>query len=65
MFAHGGADSRDQAWLTAMLDTEAALARALERAGLDPASYLGAAGAFTDAALAAHRAATLARPGDG
>ena len=32
---------------------------------LDPASYLGAAGAFTDAALAAHRAAALARPRDG
>jgi 3-carboxy-cis,cis-muconate cycloisomerase len=34
-------------------------------AALDPASYLGAAGAFTDAALAAHRAAVRARPGDG
>jgi 3-carboxy-cis,cis-muconate cycloisomerase len=32
---------------------------------LDPASYLGAAGEFTDAALAAHRAAALARPRDG
>ena len=32
---------------------------------LDPASYLGAAGEFTDAALAAHRAAALARPPDG
>jgi len=34
-------------------------------AALDPASYLGAAGEFTDAALAAHRAAALARPRDG
>ena len=32
VFARGGADTGDQAWLTAMLDTEAALARALERA---------------------------------
>jgi 3-carboxy-cis,cis-muconate cycloisomerase len=34
-------------------------------AALDPASYLGAAGEFTDAALAAHRAAALACPRDG
>ncbi|MGN6174262.1 MAG: lyase family protein, partial [Streptosporangiaceae bacterium] len=34
-------------------------------AALDPASYLGAAGEFTDAALAAHYAAALARPRDG
>ncbi len=34
-------------------------------AALDPASYLGAAGEFTDAALAAHRAAALAPPRDG
>jgi 3-carboxy-cis,cis-muconate cycloisomerase len=34
-------------------------------AALDPASYLGAAGAFTDAALAAHRTAALAHPRDG
>ena len=34
-------------------------------AALDPAGYLGAAGEFTDAALAAHRAAALARPRDG
>jgi 3-carboxy-cis,cis-muconate cycloisomerase len=37
LFSHGAADVGDQAWLQAMLDTEAALARALERAGLaDP-----------------------------
>jgi hypothetical protein len=34
VFARGGADTGDQAWLTAMLQTEAALARAVERAGL-------------------------------
>jgi len=37
MFARGDADTGDRAWLQAMLDTEAALARALERAGLAPA----------------------------
>ena len=37
LFGHGAADVGDRAWLQAMLDTEAALARALERAGLaDP-----------------------------
>jgi 3-carboxy-cis,cis-muconate cycloisomerase len=49
VFAHGGADTGDQAWLTAMLHTEAALARALERAGLAPA---GAGVAVTEAAAA-------------
>ena len=49
VFAHGGADTGDQAWLTAMLHTEAALARALERAGLAPA---GAGAAVTAAAIA-------------
>ena len=32
VFARGGADTGDRAWLTAMLQIEAALARALERA---------------------------------
>ena len=37
LFRHGAADVGEHAWLQAMLDTEAALARALERAGLaDP-----------------------------
>jgi 3-carboxy-cis,cis-muconate cycloisomerase len=36
VFDRGGADTTDSAWLRAMLDTEAALARALERAGLAP-----------------------------
>jgi 3-carboxy-cis,cis-muconate cycloisomerase len=49
VFARGGVDTGDQAWLRAMLDTEAALARALERAGLAPA---GAGEAVTDAATA-------------
>ncbi len=34
VFGRGGVDTGDDAWLQAMLDTEAALARALERAGL-------------------------------
>src|SRR6266480_643697 len=45
----GDVDTGDQAWLAAMLDTEAALARALERAGLAPA---GAGAAVTQAANA-------------
>jgi hypothetical protein len=49
VFARGGAGTGDQAWLTAMLQTEAALARALERAGLAPA---GAGAAVTEAARA-------------
>ena len=36
VFRRGGVDAGDQAWLRAMLDVEAALARALERAGLAP-----------------------------
>src|SRR5580693_5065508 len=34
LFDRGGAPTGDAAWLQAMLDAEAALARALERAGL-------------------------------
>ena len=49
VFARGGAGTGDQAWLTAMLQTEAALARALERAGLAPD---GAGAAVTEAARA-------------
>ena len=37
VFAHGPVDTGSRAWLRAMLDTEAALARAVERAGLAPA----------------------------
>src|SRR5262249_59817205 len=60
VFAHGDADTGDQAWLTAMLHTEAALARALEQAGLAPA---GAGAAVTEAANAGTiDAADLGRP---
>ena len=37
VFAKGGVEAGDIAWLQAMLDAEAGLARALERAGLAPA----------------------------
>jgi 3-carboxy-cis,cis-muconate cycloisomerase len=37
LFGRGAVDASDEAWLQAMLDTEAALARAVERAGLTPA----------------------------
>src|SRR6266568_4326959 len=50
VFARGGVEAGDAAWLRAMLDTEAALARALERAGLAPA---GAGEAVTSAATSA------------
>jgi hypothetical protein len=52
VFARGGVDVSDAAWLQAMLDAEAALARALERAGL---AAVGAASEFAGRALAAHR----------
>jgi hypothetical protein len=52
VFTRGGVDVSDAAWLQAMLDAEAALARALERAGLAAA---GAASEFAGRALAAHR----------
>lgn len=49
LFDTGGTRTGDEAWLQAMLDTEAALARALERAGLAPE---GAGAAVTAAAVA-------------
>jgi 3-carboxy-cis,cis-muconate cycloisomerase len=49
VFARGGVEAGDAAWLEAMLDAEAGLARALERAGLAPA---GAGEAVTAAARA-------------
>src|SRR5215469_67011 len=49
VFARGSAIIDDTAWLQAMLDAEAGLARALERAGLAPA---GAGAAVTRAARA-------------
>jgi 3-carboxy-cis,cis-muconate cycloisomerase len=51
VFARGGVEAGDTAWLQAMLDTEAALARALERAGMAPA---GAGEAVTATARAAN-----------
>ncbi len=50
VFAHGQVDTGSRAWLRAMLDTEAALARAVERAGLVP---VGAGAAVTAAAAVA------------
>ena len=50
IFDRGGADTSDTAWLQAMLDAEAGLARALERAGLAAA---GSGAAVTAAAQAA------------
>jgi 3-carboxy-cis,cis-muconate cycloisomerase len=49
VFARGDAETGDLAWLQAMLDAEAGLARALERAGLAPA---GSGQAVTAAAQA-------------
>jgi 3-carboxy-cis,cis-muconate cycloisomerase len=49
VFARGGVEADDAAWLQAMLDAEAGLARALERAGLAPA---GSGEAVTAAARA-------------
>ncbi|HSZ47600.1 MAG TPA: lyase family protein, partial [Streptosporangiaceae bacterium] len=51
LFGRGGAAVDDHAWLQAMLDTEAALARALERAGLVSAG----AGAAVSAVAVARR----------
>jgi 3-carboxy-cis,cis-muconate cycloisomerase len=51
VFGRGGADTSGTAWLQAMLDAEAGLARALERAGLAPP---GAGAAVTAAAQASH-----------
>src|SRR6202158_1328495 len=49
VFAQGSADTSDVGWLQAMLDAEAGLARALERAGLTPA---GSGAAVTEVAQA-------------
>jgi 3-carboxy-cis,cis-muconate cycloisomerase len=49
LFSRGGVTAGDAAWLQAMLDAEAALARALEQAGLVPA---GAGAAVTEQAVA-------------
>jgi 3-carboxy-cis,cis-muconate cycloisomerase len=51
VFNRGGVDTGDMGWLQALLDAEAGLARACERAGLVAA---GAGEAVTKAAVAAH-----------
>src|SRR6516165_1965117 len=58
VFSRGAAATDSAAWLRAMLDTEAALARALERAGLAPA---GAGAAVTAAAAGTFDAGALGR----
>src|SRR6516165_10209999 len=63
VFARGGTDTSDAAWLQAMLDAEAGLARALELAGLTGNPVPGLARALTrrvdgSAAGAVHRGAT-------
>jgi 3-carboxy-cis,cis-muconate cycloisomerase len=67
LFARGAADASDRAWLQAMLDTEAALARAAERAGLAPAGSGAAVTAvanadFFDNETLAHAAAATGNP---
>jgi len=49
LFGRGAVSTGDEAWLQAMLDTEAALARAVERAGL---AVAGTGAAVTEAARA-------------
>ena len=58
VFSRGAAATDGEAWLRAMLDTEAALARALERAGLAPA---GAGAAVTAAASGTFDAGEIGR----
>jgi 3-carboxy-cis,cis-muconate cycloisomerase len=56
LFGRGDVDASDTAWLQAMLDTEAALARALERAGLAPAGSGAAVTAVAKAEFLDNRA---------
>ncbi len=64
LFSRGAASTGDRAWLRAMLDTEAALARAVERAGLAPPGSGAAVTSvahcdfFNEAELSAAAAAT-------
>jgi 3-carboxy-cis,cis-muconate cycloisomerase len=58
LFDRGAAGTGDAAWLAALLETEAALARALERAGLAPP---GAGAAVTSAAGSGFDVDELAR----
>lgn len=56
LFSRGAVRADDEAWLQAMLDTEAALARAAERAGLAPAGSGAAVTAVARAELFDNRA---------
>ncbi|MGN6676676.1 MAG: lyase family protein [Streptosporangiaceae bacterium] len=56
IFGRGNVDASDTAWLQAMLDTEAALARAAERAGLAPAGSGAAVTAVAKAEFFDNRA---------
>jgi len=64
LFDRGAVDVSDEAWLQAMLDTEAALARAVERAGLAPpgsgaaVTAVARSGLFDNGALGAAAAST-------
>ncbi|HEX6933910.1 MAG TPA: lyase family protein [Streptosporangiaceae bacterium] len=64
LFGRGGVDASENAWLQAMLDTEAALARAVERAGLAPpgsgaaVTAVASAGFFDNRTLGEAAAAT-------
>src|SRR5271166_1891036 len=64
LFDRGQVGTGDEAWLQAMLDSEAALARAVERAGLAPAGAGAAVTAvaraefFDNGALGRHAAST-------
>ena len=66
VFSRGAAAADGRAWLRAMLDTEAALARALERAGLAPpgagAAVTRAAAGNFDAGALGKRAALSGNP---
>ena len=60
VFAKGGVEAGDIAWLQAMLDAEAGLARELERAGLAPA---GSGEAVTATASSARSSSPRAAAG--
>ena len=66
LFDAGAADTSDEAWLQAMLDTEAALARAAERTGLAPAGSGAAvtAVARADLVMNAHQSTSAASTGN-
>ena len=65
LFGRGGADASDRAWLQAMLDTEAALTRAVERAGLAPGGSGAAVTAIAHADLISNEPLRLAATATG